>query len=790
MSFRLVISIIAYASLLPTASEGFACTSKRTTTTSAASVSSNLHQCSRATKTKDSSRIIHHATREQNSLYSDLTDDGSDDYRTESNDLKNDKNYMHPSVNFHNDMRRVLETRADNAKESLTSMPSSSNFDRRNRPPILKDDIDGANRVMSMLRHMINIGAANEGTFQIALGALKDRGRMRWHADKGVVVCAADVVDEIYDDAWDCLSGKVSTKTCNLVLQIFSSCSTPRGNRLYGQKAQDILDEMESEGIVPSAESFLYVLNAWSWQQGNGGDKICAEMAEKNFQKLLEASPNDEMKLNAYQLLLEAWSKVRDADAPKNAERILEEMKKICTNIKADSSSMTTVLLPNSESYTNAILTWTKSNSPEKAHDLLNECIDYLEDFSDSLENGEKISSDMEPKLYAFNGVIAAWGRNGRIEKAEEVLKKANEMKVKYKNFSPDSFSYNSILNAYAKKDSDMQNNLTRMFEIIYFMEENKEEQPSISPNCFTYHCVMRVLARTDTETSSIKAVQIAEKMHHLWESGDKSLKPTNIFYNIAINKVAKSKGEINPRKALDILNLLKLSEFCDPDIISYTSVIECFSKTDDDATAAEQSLDLFNEALSIHQEYKDPKMMPNLRTYTMVIQSLSKKPTLDNLIKARALLTQLNDLYKRTNDSQLRPNAYPFNYLLNFAAFTIGTSDDKLKAFKIAANTYNDLRGSGLSPDSFTYAFWFKLCNNLLPEGSVRTKSITYAFEQCKKDGMVTEENLKRLLAGTPSNVLIELLDLKPGTSVATYRKLRLCDFPPSWSRNKKRIY
>ena len=385
---------------------------------------------------------------------------------------------------------------------------------------------------------------------------------------------------------------------------------------------------------------------------------------------------------------------------------------------------------------------------------------------------------------FEIDSVISAWARVGRTDKAEEVLSKANEIRIKYKTLVPDIFTYNSIIHGYLK-DKNPTNSLEKILKIVDYMDKNKEEQPSISPDCFTYHCVLRAWGKGNDINAADHAVETLEKMHTLWESGDQSLKPGTTFYNMAINKIAKSRGTVDPQKALDVLSLIETSQFCNPDIITYTTVIECFSKSTDPA-ASERSLDLLYDAWQIYQEKEDPKMMPNLRTYTMVILSLSKNPTLQNIVKARDLLSQLNDLYDKSKDPQLRPNAYPYNYLLNSAASCVGDAGDKLKAFQIAAQTYNDIRISDyILPDSFTYAFWFKLCNHLLPEGDLRRKSITYSFEQCKKDGMFSKAVFERLLTGTPNDILLDILEIKPGVSSATYKKMKLSDFPPAWSRN-----
>eukprot|EP00536_Pseudo-nitzschia_multiseries_P016341 jgi/Psemu1/292479/fgenesh1_pg.1080_\ len=680
-----------------------------------------------------------------------------------------------PADRFHMDMKRVLESRMNAFDDSSedSNIETLSPMDRRNRPAILSQDIDGANRVTSMLRHMVNIGVANEESYQIVLGALCRRGRLRWIDGDSTVVCAADVVDGLIDELWERQNGNISTFTCNLALQAYASCSTPRGDRQYAEKAQSLLYDMENEGIDPSIESFSHVINAWAWQQGNLRDGKCAKMAESNLKRLLEITPDDETKLQGYDWVLEAWSKSQERDAAAHADRILREMKMI----KKKNSSLQTTL-PNSQSYTNAILAWTKSNSVAEAHELLYECISNFE------KKGES-SADQDPELFAFNGVISAWARIGRSDKAEEVLWKADEMRKKCESLTPDVFTYNSVLYGYLKDKKKSGDSLGKILNIFRFMDKHKEEQPAIVPDCFTYHCVLRALGNSNQQNTAEHAVQTLEKMHALWEEGDESLRPATAYYNIAINKIAKNGGNGNPQKAIDVLNLLELSRFCDPDIISYTTAIECFSKSTD-PSAAERSLDLFYDAWRIYQEKENPKMKPNLRTYTMVILSLSKNPTLENIVKARDLLSQLNELYNKTKDSELRPNAYPYNYLLNSAASCVGDAGDKLKAFKIAAQTYNEVRTSDyISPDSYTYAFWFKLCNHLLPEGDLRKKSITYSFEQCKKDGMLSRAVLERLLKGTPHDILSEILELESRPSSSSYKQIKLGDLPPTWSRN-----
>jgi hypothetical protein len=273
--------------------------------------------------------------------------------------------------------------------------------------------------------------------------------------------------------------------------------------------------------------------------------------------------------------------------------------------------------------------------------------------------------------------------------------------------------------------------------------------------------------------------------MCELWAKGDKATAPSNRHFNIVINALAKSGGGIDARKAYDLLLKMQALPGCEPDIISYTSVIECFSKSDD-PDAAEISMNLLQQASDIYEETKRTDIMPNLRTYTVAIQALSTNPVIANVLRARALMTQLLDLFEETGDRNLRPNPYPYNYVLNCAANCIGTEKEKLRSFQVAAQTYNEMRKSSyVEPDSYTYAFWFKACNNLLPEGEIRERGLVYAFDQCKTEGLVSAETLKRLLGGTPPSLLSKLLDIEKGTTPSVYRRMTIDDLPPHWSRN-----
>jgi PPR repeat len=277
------------------------------------------------------------------------------------------------------------------------------------------------------------------------------------------------------------------------------------------------------------------------------------------------------------------------------------------------------------------------------------------------------------------------------------------------------------------------------------------------------------------------QAEKILRKMEQLWQRGDDQVEPTNRHFNVVINAYAKSTDPFAARKAYDLLQRMKGGNFrSKPDIITYTTVIECFSKSAD-PDASEIVLKLLQEAFAMHEQTGDPALRPNARTFTMVIRTLAESN--GSVEVARKLLTQMVDMYEETKDEALMPNTYPYNYVLNCAANTL--EDDKMQAFKIATKTYQDMRTSEyVRPDSFTYAFWFKCCNNLIKDNpELKEKCMFYAFDECRKEGLVSNTVLNRLQHGVPPAVLEEWVGIPKRKN--GFWDLKITELPEEWSRN-----
>jgi hypothetical protein len=413
-----------------------------------------------------------------------------------------------PADRFHTDMQRVLESRG-NLYSTSSSSAASSPMERKERPQVLSSDVDGAERVATMLQHMVQIGVATEESYQIVLKAYRDRGRTRWKLQDSRIVCAADLVgglllqlSEQQETQTSTTDGSnnynnISSKTCNLALEAYATCSTPRGGREYANQAQKLLDLMDASGIEVTATSVAHVVHAWTWQQENLKASNCAEMAQHNLDRITKLSPDHETLMQCYNWVLEARSKSVSEGSAQAASELLQQMNDLkqtrvgaAASSSIGSSSIGIGSLPNFQSHSNAILAWSKNQDPgsaEKAHILLNEALEIYK------QGGFPEGS--EPELIAFNGVIIAWARIGRPDKAEGVLWAMNEMKSQCQHLVPNVVTYNSVIHAHLRS-RDKGKALQRIRKVVRYMEKNAEEQPAIKPDNFTYNTLMKVSER------------------------------------------------------------------------------------------------------------------------------------------------------------------------------------------------------------------------------------------------------------------------------------------------------
>jgi pentatricopeptide repeat protein len=691
-------------------------------------------------------------------------------------------------------MRHVLD-----ARRSLLEPLLERSRNRQERPVLLDDrssDLDGAQRARAMLQRLVGMGKATAESFEIVMQAFVRRDRMRWQnrtvafpsaqgdddnapssppssssssSSSSSLLCAADQVEELWAQLLEssARSREAIPVSCyNLVLQAYANCASPRGDKGYASRAVDVYDQLEAaHGENPRSQ--MHVLHAHAWEQENMGSGLPAQQAQAIL-NTIEVDLAREDRMQCYDWVLEAWSKSGSAGSAEHALDLFDKMKRLNETLGGSD-------VLDSETYSNVILAWSKAGGSGSSR----QCLQLLTELLEKYRSGAL--GESEPPLIAFNGVITAFGRERRPDEAEKILSLMQQLRPICQHLVPDAISYNSVLHAYLRASFPPDVILDKALRLVKYMQDNSHDQPAISPNAFTYATLLKCWLQTGREDRADSAEAVLVQIERAWRRGDRSLQPNNRLHNMVINAYAKSRLRWASTRAMELLSRMKDSNAIEPDTISYTSVLECLSKSAD-PNAPQHAQELLDEVTCRYEATKDPNLMPNLRTFTMAILTFSKNH--GSVAQARGLLTRLTKLYAETDDPQLEPSEYPYNYVLNCAA---NAQLDQDRAFAIATETFQEMRKSPLvRPDSFTYAFWLKCCNNLLPVGDLRTKCVSFAFDECRKAGLVSNEVLTRLFQGTPPRAVDQLLELpKKGTN---YRTLTVNDLPPAWSRNAAR--
>jgi hypothetical protein len=325
---------------------------------------------------------------------------------------------------------------------------------------------------------MVDLGVSTEESYAIAMDAILMRGRLRWKNKDGEVICAADQLELLLQQC-NCQDyASISIQTYNKVLESYATCATPRGDRNYAKRAQELLERMMEDDVF-DVDSLVHTLHAWAWQQANLQPGECALKAQELLEQIEERTNDTSTLIQCYDWVLEAWSKSKSEGSPQRAYEAFLRMKQL-------NHTFVEIGLPNAESYSNAILAWSKctnAGSAERAHELLYEMV-------------EKFKSgglyDSQPELIAFNGCITAWARIGRPQKAESILWLMEELRPSCSSLIPDVLTYNAVLHAHVLS-RDKKKALEKALAIVDHMENNCEDQPAITPDSFTYNTLMKV---------------------------------------------------------------------------------------------------------------------------------------------------------------------------------------------------------------------------------------------------------------------------------------------------------
>ena len=327
-----------------------------------------------------------------------------------------------------------------------------------------------------------------------------------------------------------------------------------------------------------------------------------------------------------------------DDTAPLKAELLLLEMIELYeTGVLLDS--------PNTIVYSSVINCWSKSNRPEapqRCFDILQTMRSKYEEANDNdtaTTSGRSNNSVIRPDRITYNSVMNAYAKRGDVEGAKKVWK----MMIEEAHIAADVQTYNTLIDAWSKsghKNAPEEAGLLLM-EMIDVSNQNKKGGS-------THH-------HHNNNNNIIVACPVL------------GCRPDTITYTGVINCWSKSHRPEAPSRALDILQIMisKSKEENDgssstvqPNTITYNSVMDAHAKQGD----VEGALQVFSLMKKEGSAASATSCTPDVTTYTILIDAYSKKANKnwnknnknhhdDDIVnaplEAEALLMEMIELYK-----------------------------------------------------------------------------------------------------------------------------------------------
>lgn len=398
-------------------------------------------------------------------------------------------------------------------------------------------------------------------------------------------------------------------------------------------------------------------------------DRRAAEKAERLLREMRLPPNNLPPNQLAYTNAIVTWSRSRDKRAPHRAQELLQEMKDLFL------SSHVTSMQPSKVPYTAVITAWSKSrdrNAGTYALQLLQEMKDANTRFC-------------SPNAVTYGACISAVSG----PKALELLRELTEL-YEQGDFScrPDTIVYSSTIAALAKT----QGNYQRAYDLLSHMERlyDSGSYPHMKPNSFSYSAALSACwDRFAPHESLVRAEALVQHMQQRYDAGLSNVPPNVVVYNSLLDVCSQCQSIEAADRALAIFRSMP----CEPDAITYCTVITAFSRSGD-ARCGPMAVQLLDEmiarAAAATTTTGAPMVKPNTFVYGAAIAAQAKCGDFDTAQR----------LFHDMERNNCLPNTICYNSLI------AATSNDANRAYQFLQEMYRryDAGERFVKPNTITY--------------------------------------------------------------------------------------
>jgi pentatricopeptide repeat protein len=202
---------------------------------------------------------------------------------------------------------------------------------------------------------------------------------------------------------------------------------------------------------------------------------------------------------------------------------------------------------PDVYSYSTVIQAFSYAQQPRQSQDVLH----------------QMTRRGLRPNRVTYTSVLSAMAKLGQAEQAQKLL---DELLLLDGKETPDTVTFSVVMDAYAKKSSTEHPwAADKAMELLDRMNEL-----GIPPNAYTMSSLFTALANSGQWESCQKAHRLLQDM---MENNDSEIIST-MHFNSVIAAYAKSPRADKALKACDVLKALEAHPQCEPDIISFNSLL------------------------------------------------------------------------------------------------------------------------------------------------------------------------------------------------------------------------
>jgi len=303
------------------------------------------------------------------------------------------------------------------------------------------------------------------------------------------------------------------------------------------------------------------------------------------------------------------------------------------------------------------------------------------------------------------NSVISAYAKSGDRDAPENVDSLLAQLEGKFlsgdETARPDKITFLGIFDTYAKAGiSDAEERCDILLDRMCHYRDVLELE-DLEPDRVVYNAVLNALAKSQQPDAIAKVEDVLAMME---SSRDENLRPDIITYATVIDCFTKC-GEMSLQRADELLRFVEGTfrsgdETLKPNAVFYSAILQAWAKTST-AEGAEKAEDLLQRNIALYAQGND-YAKPHTIVYNAVMDAIARSNTAGAGARAEDLLDEMESLY-RSGDEDLRPSRRSFNAVI-LAYRNDGNASTKAVEL---LNTMEDMAASGrneVRPDVVSY--------------------------------------------------------------------------------------